>query len=544
MDKHTWLLLAALMFLFSACNGSGGGESDAAGDDAAAEDVSVEEVEDIAAEEADDAAEEDAPADMPVEDAEEEELVELIWTACDTTEWPLGYPLPPADVECTTIDVPLVHGDPASGFITLTVARQKARLHPTGRAIFNFAGGPGGTAVGQSGTIPRYMPMVRDAFDLIYVDQRGTGGSGYMDCPGGYPETTAQWEACAARYSDYDLNHYLTVDAAHDIEAVRRALGYDRIYLRGGSYGTRMGLEYMRQYPDSIVAVVLDGLAPPDLDLFGLSIESFDRGVAMLVEDCAADADCLAVSPTLAEDLAARREALIAQPRPILVSGMADVEDEELYLIFLEAFLYYAQWRYRVPEAVHLAVSGDNSQWNRLMSEASGYTITDRARSSAALPAPLRPMPPSVHGWARDYVSPGLFITVACAEFFPNSGGIAALQAILDGQTWGMGTYLDLAEACDAWDVDPIDASLRRAVVSDLPTLLMSGEIDLNTWPEWGDMAAGTLSGGTHLVVPYATHSVVSVTCASSIMSQFLLADGRIGDVDTACLETIPHPGW
>lgn len=544
MKKHMLPALAALAMACTACHGNGGGESDADVDDLIVEDVLQEEVEDAAVEEVEEAVDEDAPLDVSVEDVEEEELVELIWTACDTTEWPLGYPLPPADVECTTIDVPLVYGDPSSGTITLTVARHKARLHPTGRAIFNFAGGPGGTSVGQSGTIPRYMPMVRDTFDLIYVDQRGTGGSGYMDCPGGYPETTADWEACASVYNDYDLNHYLTVDAAHDIDRVRRILGYDKIYLRGGSYGTRMGLEYMRQYPDSIVAVVLDGLAPPDLDLFGLSIESFDRGVTMLVEDCAADAECLAVSPTLAEDLIARREALIAEPRPILVEGMADVEDEELYLMFLEAFLYYAQWRYRVPEAVHRAVSGDNSQWNRLMSEASGYNITDRSRSFPAPPSPLRPKPPRVQGWARDYISPGIFITVACAEFLPNSGGLAALHAALDEQTWGNRSYVDLAEACDAWNVDPVDASLRQAVASDLPTLLMSGEIDLNTWPEWGDLAAGTLSHGTHLVVPYASHSVVSVTCASSVMSQFLMADGRIEDVDAGCLDYIPHPGW
>jgi pimeloyl-ACP methyl ester carboxylesterase len=546
--QYLWLsAVMAALFFSAGCGGNGEGED--AAEDREGEQDAVQEGDEGEPDARSDAPGEDGAGDQVEEDAAEEELPpELAWGPCDTTNWPDGYPLPAAGVECTLIDVPFDYDDPGAGTVTLTVARHKSRAFPTGRAIFNLAGGPGGTSVGQSGTIPIYMPDARDDFDLVYVDQRGTGGSGYMDCPGGYPETEAEWEACAGAYGDVDLNHYLTVDAAHDLNFVRRRLGYDRIYIRGGSYGTRLGLEYIRQHGDTVVAAVLDGLAPPDIDLFGESVHAFDHGVELLAADCSADAACLAVCPDVVADLMARREALRASPRPILVDGVGTVEDEEVYLMFLEAFLYYSMWRYRVPRAVHAALGGDNSLWNRMMSEAYGGTITDASRSHGAdrcapdFPMKIRPKKPITLG--RDYVAPGLFITVVCAEWFPNSGGLDALRAMAAAQTWGGQTYVDLAQACAAWKVRPIDASLRQAVTSDLPVLLMSGEIDLNTYREWGDHAAETLPDGTHVVVPYATHSTISVECASRIMVQFLRSDGQMSSVDTSCIDSLTPPAW
>jgi pimeloyl-ACP methyl ester carboxylesterase len=390
------------------------------------------------------------------------------------------------------------------------------------------------------------MPELLPDFDLVYVDQRGTGQSGYMDCPGGYPETLARWTGCATRWASRDLNHYLTVDAAHDLDTVRQRLGYDRIYVRGGSYGTRLGLEYLRQHGDTVVAAVLDGLAPPDVDLFAQGVTVFDHGVDLLVADCAADPACIAVSPDLHNELHARLDQLRATPRPIALDGSPDFEDEATFLMLLQAFLYDAYWRFDVPRAIHQAALGDNTRWNALMSDASGYTVTDRAKSGAPSRerAPFRWVPRRRVELAQDYVSPGLFITVVCAEWLPNSAGADALRTLLATQQWQDDTHIILADACPAWNVDPVDASLRQAVTSDVPTLLMNGEIDLNTPQEWGPHAALTLANGTSLLVPYATHSTMSVPCAAQIMSRFFINDGRIESVDTSCLSAIPHPGW
>jgi pimeloyl-ACP methyl ester carboxylesterase len=548
--KAAWLSMTGMVvMLFWGCDGGGKAHEDVTEDDAVNDDAVEVEAEAEADTDDDgqvDPVEEDTVGDDVVEeDVVEEEAIELTWGPCDTSNWYPGYPTPAEGVECTTIEVPLDYENPGAGTITLNVGRHPAR-YDMGKALFNFAGGPGGSAVGQSGAVPVYMPSrARDDFDLIYVDQRGAGDSGYMYCPGGYPVTQAEWEACAALYTDVDLNHYLTLDAARDVDFVRQALGYDRIYIRGGSYGTRMGLEYMRQYPENVVAAVLDGLAPPDLDLIGEALHSFEHGLALLEEDCSADPTCLAVSPTLDADLVARREALRADPRPIIVGGHAMVEDEETYRMFLDAFLYTAGWRYRIPRAIHEAVGGDNTLWNGLMSEAYGTTVTDGARSAAPdAPSCRQAAPLQRSWWSRDYVAPGLLATVFCAEFMPNSPGIDAMIAEEATLTWASPGYLDMAKACAAWDVDPLDAALRQAVESDIPTLLMSGEIDLNTWAEWGDHTAETLSDGHHYVVPYATHSTLSVACAAQIITDFLLQDGNIDAVGTTCLGTLRPPAW
>ncbi|MBI5488642.1 MAG: alpha/beta fold hydrolase [Deltaproteobacteria bacterium] len=493
------------------------------------------------------AADTDIAADGEDEDEADVPPPPLEWGPCDTSDWPAGYPLPADGVECAALDVPLDYGDPSAGTIPLTVALHRSRHHPTGLAVFNLAGGPGGSSIAQSGIIPVTMPLLRADFDLVYVDQRGTGRSGYMGCPGGYPETRGEWEACAAPYASRDLNHYLTVDAAHDIDTVRERMGYERMYVRGGSYGTRLGLEVLRQHGDKVVAAVLDGLAPPDIDLFGDSIPLFDHGVDLLVAECDADPACLAVSPTLLDDLRLRREQLRATPRPVFFGSYPDVEDEAYYLMFLEAFLYDAYWRFDVPRAIHQAVLGDNTLWNALLSDLTGYAVTDRAKGGAGGGRPgERVIRERLvrHELAQDYVAPGVFITVVCAEWLPNSAGPAALRTMLADQEWPDDTHVILAEACAAWDVDPLSADLRGPVVSDVPTLLMNGELDLNTPAEWGPHAALTLPDSTSLLVPHATHATILVDCASQIMSRFLMADGAMATVDTSCLADIPHPGW
>ena len=164
-------------------------------------------------------------------------------------------------MECTFVEVASHHEHPADGHTSrLRVARQKSRAFPTGKAVFQLAGGPGGASVWQAGIIPKYFPKLRDQFDLVYMDQRGSGGSGYLGCSGGYPSGAAEWARCAEEHRTEDLGHFLTVDAADDLDAVREQLGYSKIYLRGGSYGTRLGLEYVRRHEQHLVAAVLDGL--------------------------------------------------------------------------------------------------------------------------------------------------------------------------------------------------------------------------------------------------------------------------------------------
>jgi len=130
------------------------------------------------------------------------------------------------------------------------------------------------------------------------------------------------------------------------------------------------------------------------------------------------------------------------------------------------------------------------------------------------------------------------------AEFFPNSGGLAAINQIYEQNPWAYPHTLPMAEACGAWEVAPIKAAQRQPVVSAARALLLSGDLDLNTSAAWGAAAAQTLENGTHLIIPRTAHETAKVPCVSSIIESFLLADGEVAGLDTSCLQQIKAPAW
>jgi pimeloyl-ACP methyl ester carboxylesterase len=459
------------------------------------------------------------------------------WSTCDTTSWPDGYPKPTVATECAVVNAPLDHAAPGAGTFPLRIARQRAK-NPSGRVVFQIAGGPGGASVWQAGIIPRTLAALRDDFDFVYVDQRGTGGSGYLDCKDGYPDTEEQWIACASDVAGKPLQHSLTLDAAHDLDFVRRRLGYDKIYVRAGSYGTRVGLELIRRHPTSLAAAVLDGVDPPDVDFLGELARRIDVGLSWLVRDCAADAACVSVSPHLDADLASYRAALKGAPRPISVGGKSEVEDEALFVDALEACLDDPTLRFRVPRAVHDAVTGDTKGWDAILSELLGAPVAPGTKSD---PAPRRRTLPTR---GPSYVAPGLWMTVTCAEDFPKSGGADALQAVLAKTAWPETRPLAYAHACARWPVVAVPPAQHAPVTSDVKVLLLSGGVDLRTPPEWAEHAKMTLSNGTHIVVQNAFHSVMSTACGGALIASYLKADGDPSRIDRTCLDHLPKPTW
>lgn len=475
-------------------------------------------------------------------DVDDEPRVELEWGDCDLSEWPPGYPPPAEGVQCTLIEAPLDYENPDDETIWLTVARHPARNDPGQEAVFVIAGGPGGTSVSQSGSMPYAIPGLLDRFDLVYLDQRGTGGSNRIGCPDIYE--LEDLEACGDANEARELNHFRSVNAAHDFELVSRAMGYERISLIGGSYGVRLALEIVRQHEDIVHMAVLSGVMSPDTDWLGAGSTFFDRGVDMLVDECSGSDACLAVSPNLESDLDSWRQALREGPRPINIEGHgATVEDEGLYLYVLARMVGEASLRSRVPRAIHDAMEGDTAGWNRLMTDTLGIRVSDDGEWTAKSLGRELELPRSWYALG-DFIAWGIYMTVLCGEYLPNSGGIEEINDILDEQQWPNDNLAFCATACPHWQVDPISEELRQPVVSDVASLLVSGQYDINTISEWGDHTAETLSNSTHIVVPHATHLSLWGECPARIVTDFLLADGDPAVVDTSCLETIPEPSW
>jgi pimeloyl-ACP methyl ester carboxylesterase len=379
------------------------------------------------------------------------------------------------------------------------------------------------------------MPGLRGEFDLVYVDQRGTGASGYMDCP---DQTNEGLRRCARDFADRDLNHYMTVDAADDIEWVRRRLGYETIMIRGGSYGTRLGLEFARRYPERIAAMVLDGAIPADDDFFTAVVQKADRGIEQLIADCATDSRCREMAPTLEDDLQSLLRQSMTDPRQIYVDGVPDIEEEWVFRAALQSFVEDWYWRFRMPRAIDECARGDCSRWDGMLSELFAVTITSETTGGSLHIPSDRPLLAQ-----SSYVAIGLYVTVICGEYVPNIESFDRLLDLEAEQVYGDSSDTqEIVDICSSWQVDPIPAELRAPFSSDVPTLFMSGAIDFVTPPEAAAEVAETFSNGHHVIIPDATHSTMITPCGSQIITDFFYAGGDFSQVDTSCVETYGLP--
>lgn len=231
---------------------------------------------------------------------------DLDWIACES-----GF-------ECASLAVPLDRAEPDGESIDLALIRKPARdPNPIGSLLMN-PGGPGqpGTEflpqLLQSGTFPDEL---QDRFDVMSWDPRGTGDSAGIRClteedftdpePLPYPPTaaeraevvdkaTAQQNRCFDTEGDV-IPHVGTTDTVADLDAIRAAVGDDKLSYVGFSYGTTIGLEYLHTYPERVRAVVLDGVALPGTDPVATTkaqMSSFEDNLNRFLAACKADESC------------------------------------------------------------------------------------------------------------------------------------------------------------------------------------------------------------------------------------------------------------
>jgi pimeloyl-ACP methyl ester carboxylesterase len=214
----------------------------------------------------------------------------------DTTTGDISWidcPAAGRNIECATLTVPVDYDAPATsdqhgstidlGLMRLPAGNASERI---GSLLVN-PGGPGvpGTdlVVNAAAIWPK---RIRDRFDIVAWDPRGTGGSAPIDCvddldryfaePDPSPDTAEENEVLVDRAQEFDdaceqkneamLGHISTVDTTRDLDRIREALGEDTISYMGFSYGSELGATYATLFPTHIRAMVLDGAIDPDLD--------------------------------------------------------------------------------------------------------------------------------------------------------------------------------------------------------------------------------------------------------------------------------------
>ena len=469
-----------------------------------------------------------------------------------------GRPCPDSDFTCVTLEVPLDHFHPEDGrtmdvvFAVLPASGERKGMFVT------VTGGPGSAGLQSADDYTAaFDPSIPEHFDIVFFDQRGVGLSGGLQCADAAAKfyradsdaSTPDGEAalvlsartfadeCVAEMGDPESLPYLGTDQAiEDLEVFRKAMGDEKIWLYGESYGTQYAQTYAAAHPDRLAGLLLDGTV--DLTLSGTDFlvgqaQAFNdvlmKTLAACNEDeyCAADMGANAV--TVYEELAARLKATPMPfdfPRPsggaeTRAFSLSDLEtaaggymySENSRMIFLRALASYARNEDIIPMA-------------RILYDALGLD------------------PETEQAVADPSFSDAVYYAVECRDYgyftgTPEQRAEAYLRA---GDAIDAGLphfssvfYSDLP--CAFWPGIPSEVA-RPAPLSanGIPSIVLNGTADPATpyagaqsvFQRLADGYFVTESGGPHVIFGWG------VACVDDLVTAFIV-DGTMPARETAC---------
>jgi pimeloyl-ACP methyl ester carboxylesterase len=196
----------------------------------------------------------------------------------------------PDGARCGSVTVPLDRVNPSAGTIDIAyeLLPRTDTARPAAGTIVPNPGGPGQTTIANAGLYLQALAPLRRDRDLLLIDPRGTGQSGALSCPSLATHDPLSldlgsiWTICGADLRAH-VGLYGSAAVADDIDAVRAALGLDKLDLWGDSYGTFLMPVYAARHPERVRSIVLDGAFPIAFDRWGRDVLRSVRRVIGLV---------------------------------------------------------------------------------------------------------------------------------------------------------------------------------------------------------------------------------------------------------------------
>ncbi len=452
------------------------------------------------------------------------------WRACE------GDVLETLGFECATLRRPLYRHQPNGPQVELAVFR----LPATGPAeqrigtLFFNPGGPGQPGHTSASSAFFLPPSLRRAFDFVTWDPRGLGRSSpaLTDCMIGFPQRPTRgavdWNAvhraraeelrqanqdCIARHPQL-IRGMGTVEAAHDLEALRQAFGDSRLTYWGISYGTVIGSTYAALFPDKVRALVLDGNVDPWTDLLGLSTSAL------------APDDALRFFLQTHPDL-----------KPVFERVIQALNRRSLQLADGST---YSRWDLLDNLARYVPISRLAGSYGRTMLETLDQALFGTADAQQS--ALNRLTQPSFRTPALDGNAGGGFAAVICQDF-PQRPSLDQQRGVLAGlvdQAPGYGGSLavDFLAVCSGYDAvqaDPIPrAPFARAHA---PGLILGSTWDGSTPWRWSTAMARAFPAMRTLTVVGNEHGVftnVQSACVDDAVATYL-ETAEVPAVDQIC---------
>ncbi len=439
----------------------------------------------------------------------------------------------PEEVRCGVLPVPEDRSGRAVGrgrTIDVHVAVLPA-VRPAKAAdpLFILAGGPGQGARDFGRFVQAAFKEVRRTRDIVLVDVRGTGASNPLDCPVRERPDLAIFpdeediRACLASLPG-DPRLYTNESAVDDLDAVRAALGYDKINLWGGSYGTRTALVYARRHPATVRSVVFDGAAPFEVTFPLHTGWSAQRALDRVLADCVAEPGCRAAFPNLRGDLDRVLERLDAGPVQARLRDPRTGRAVELtitradFVTSLRGLLYGTASASLIPFVLHAAAEGDFS--------------------------PLLAQHLETISWSTSTMSLGMMMSVLCSEDVPRISEDEARREAT-ATIWGRSEIDEWRRRCALWPRGPLPAlDDERDRAFRAPTLILSGDLDPVTPPRWGEAMKAHFPGALHVTVPGTGHNTSTIGCVPDLIARFLETGGISGvsGLDSSCVKSVRRP--
>jgi pimeloyl-ACP methyl ester carboxylesterase len=422
-------------------------------------------------------------------------------------------------VECGTVSVPLDRTGATPGTISLYLERLPAGGTPRG-TLFLIAGGPG-QASSRAFDLASEGDFFRNQFpgyNLVAFDPRGTGRSGVLRCPefqndpSASPARTQALVAKCATEIGASRSFYSTRDHADDIDAIRQALGIDKVFLWGTSYGTQLSVAYAYTYPQHVERLLLDSVADPaGRDPFSTDdLREMPKGLAALCNS----GSCRRTTPRFPRELVSLANRLAAHPAagrvPNVRGGSVVVRASGVDLLagaVVDSDLNPGLAA-ELPAAVHAALRGRPTPLLRLVA---------LDRESAVL--------------ATEDLSAGLFAATVCDDGpFPwqPSTPVAQRKALYDsalaalpaGATGPFGKWavaIGPAAMCLLWPAQPARPGIGSGPLPNVPVLVVAGDRDLRTPAAHAADIASRFPQGHLLIAPGVGHSVLGADLSGCV---------------------------
>lgn len=390
------------------------------------------------------------------------------------------------------LEVPERWDAPDGRTITLHFLRFPSTNPQPGAPIVYLAGGPGGSgSISARGDRFPLFQALREVADVIALDQRGVFGSRpYLVCPGDYdfpldepmsrerytPIVRAFAANCAEHFAGMgvDLTAYHTNASADDLEALRKALGADRLNLWGISYGTHLGLAMIRRHPASVQRAVLAGVEGPDHSLKRPAI--MDAVFMRFDSVVRADPRAREILPDPAGTVRGLLDELSREPRRVrrggrtVVIGPLDLQD--------------------------LLVGR--------MGEREDYVDLPR-RIAAVARGEWDDVAAAVEGARRDRRRLAMSIAMDCASG-ASPERLAQIARERAGSILGDAVNFPFPEICADLPHEELGAAFRASVRSDVPVLFISGTLDARTPPANAEEVLRGFPNGRHLLIDGGSH--------------------------------------